>query len=83
MSDRITHGALFERVGRLDARMDNLERRVEKIDANVEALAAAAHMGRGVWWGATKLGGLVLLVLGAAGWLWTHARDIAVRWGPG
>lgn len=83
MDGPISHADLYERIGRLDARMDNVERRVEKIDTNVEALAAAAHMGRGAWWGATKLGGLMLLALGAFAWLWSNARHLAERWGQG
>lgn len=83
MHDPVSGADLYERVGRLDARLDNVERRVEKIDANVEALVAAAHMGHGAWWAATRLGGLLLLVLGAAGWLWTHARALAERWVQG
>lgn len=74
---------LFERIGRLDARMDNVEKRVEKIDVNVERLAAAAAMGRGAWWGATKLGGLILLAIGAFGWAWGHVRVLVERWGQG
>ena len=76
----ISYGDLFERVGALVARMDNVERRIEKNDTNVESLAAAANMGRGAWWGATKLGGMVLLVAAAAGWLWSHLRLIFERW---
>lgn len=77
---QVSHGDLFERIGALMARMDNVERRIEKIDANVESLAAAANMGRGAWWGATKLGGLVLLATGAAGWLWAQMRPLFERW---
>ncbi len=78
-----SHLGLFEQIGRLDARMDNVEKRVEKIDVNVERLAAAAAMGRGAWWGATKLGGLILLAIGAFGWAWGHVRVLVERWGQG
>lgn len=82
MTTLISHTDLFERIGALMARMDNVERRIEKIDANVESLAAAANMGRGAWWGATKLGGLALLLVGAASWLWSQARPLVERWYP-
>ncbi|HEX9668791.1 MAG TPA: hypothetical protein VGC93_04840 [Thermoanaerobaculia bacterium] len=81
MSADISHADLYERLGALHARMDNVERRIEKIDANVERLAAAAQMGRGAWWAATKLGGLLLLAMGALGWLWAQVRPLLDRWG--
>src|SRR5690606_16457903 len=70
---------LFERIGALQARMDSVERRVEKIDANVEKLAAAAYMGRGAWWAATKLGGWLVLMAGAAAWAWERLRPLVER----
>ncbi len=76
----VSHSELYERIGALVARMDNVERRIEKIDANVERLAMAAHMGRGAWWAATKLGGLMLIVVGAAHWLWGQMRPVFERW---
>lgn len=81
MHHHISHADLFERIGALDARMDNVEKRIEKIDGNVENLAAAANMGRGAWWAATKFGALVFLFLGAFGWAWDRMRPALVRWG--
>lgn len=72
---------IYERLGALDARMDAMEKRVEKIDINVDRLAAAANMGRGLWWGTTKLGGFLVIVLSAAAWLWNQIRPVLEKWG--
>jgi hypothetical protein len=78
--DHVSHRDIYEKVGALHARMDNVERHVEKIGRNVESLAAAANMGRGAWWAATKLGGMIMLGLGTCGWLWGQLRPMLDRW---
>lgn len=80
MTSSITRDDLWEIIGALVARMDHVERRIEKIDNNVESLAAAANMGRGAWWGAAKIGGLIVIMLGAGGWIWSQLRLLAERW---
>lgn len=71
---------LFERIGALDARMDSLERQVEKIDVNLERLAAAANMGRGALWAATKIGAVLLIVIAAFAWALDRLRPLLNRW---
>lgn len=54
-------------------RMTGIERRLEKMDEKLDGLVATANMGKGALWAALKIGGLVVLVLGAVGW-------VADRW---
>lgn len=68
-----THEEIYQKIGALDARMDNVERSVEKIDGNVEQLTEAANMGRGAWWAALKIGG-VLVMAAAAAWVWERLK---------
>ena len=69
-----THEEIYEKIGALDARMDNVERSVEKIDGNVERLTRAANMGRGAWWAALKIGGVLVMAVAAAAWVWGRFR---------
>ena len=76
-----THEEIYEKIGALDARMDNVERSVEKIDGNVEKLTQAANMGKGAWWAAVKIGGFLVIMLSALAWLWGQIRPILEKWG--
>lgn len=79
----VSHNALYERIGALHARMDNVERSIQKIAANLDQLTVAANLGRGAWWGATKAGGLLVVTLGGLGWLWSQLRPVIEGWrGP-
>lgn len=69
-----THEEIYEKIGALDARMDNIEGWVEKIDGNVENLTDAANMGRGAWWATVKIGGVLMLLAGAAAWVWERLK---------
>ena len=74
MTDKRTHEEIYEKIGALDARMDNVERDLTKIDGNVEKLTEAANMGKGVWWAAVKLGGLLVMFAAALAWTWERIK---------
>ena len=72
-----SHEEIYEKIGALDARMDNVERDLTEIDGNVEKLTEAANMGKGAWWAAVKLGGFCVLFLGALAWAWQRLTGVA------
>ena len=76
MSAGPSHADLYEKIGALDARMDNVEGTVKKIDDNVEKLTEAANMGRGAYWAAVKMGGLTIACAGAVAWAWDRIRGM-------
>ena len=58
--------------GQLDGRVTALEDWVKSIDEKLDRLIAAANMGRGAWWALVKLGGVLVMGIGAAAWAWEH-----------
>jgi hypothetical protein len=70
---------IYRRVDQLEQRMAIAEEQrrqmndaMKRIEAKVDQLLTAAAMGRGAFWFATRLGGLVVMALGAFGWAADH-----------
>jgi len=59
-----------ERIAKLETRQEGTDAWLKEIDAKLDQLIAAANMGRGAWWALLKIGGLLLLLVGAAAWIW-------------
>jgi hypothetical protein len=45
---------------------------VDKLGDQVDRLEQAADLGKGAWWMALKLGGLLMLVASSSAWLYEH-----------
>jgi hypothetical protein len=58
-----------ERIAALEARMNGTDAWLKDIDAKLDALVAAANMGKGAWWIILRIGGLLVVLGGAAAWL--------------
>lgn len=58
-----------ERIAALEARMNGTDAWLKDIDAKLDALVAAANMGKGAWWIILRIGGLLVVVGGAIGWV--------------
>lgn len=61
-----------ERLARLETRVDGTDAWLGKIDEKVDRLLTAAAMGKGAWWAILRVGGLIVLALGAVGWILDH-----------
>jgi len=59
-------------IGRLLGRLDAIERDLALIKERLEILTDAFNMGRGSAIAAAKIGGLLVLALGALAWLVDH-----------
>jgi len=58
-----------ERIAALEARMNGTDAWLKDIDAKLDSLVAAANMGRGAWWIILRIGGVLVVVGGAIGWV--------------
>lgn len=67
---------LEERIARLEARTDGIDAWLKSIDEKVDRLLTAADMGRGAWWAILRVGGVVLLIVTAAGWLFDRLPSL-------
>jgi hypothetical protein len=48
--------------------------RLDRMEGKIDKLVTAAAMGRGAFWLLTKLGGLIVLAMGAFAWAADHFR---------
>jgi hypothetical protein len=61
-----------ERIAALEEWKRSTEGWLGGMDRKLDQLIAAANMGKGAWWIVIKIGGLVVLSLGALGWVLDH-----------
>lgn len=61
-------------IGALEARLTIAEDQLREMNAKLDCLLAAAAMGRGAWWAMLRMGGVLVLAVGAIGWLWDHVK---------
>jgi hypothetical protein len=57
-------------VQRLDREITEIKADMTEMRADIKQLLQIANIGQGVMWGLLKLGGLVVIIVGAAAWLW-------------
>jgi hypothetical protein len=50
--------------------MAEMKADMTEMRADIKQLLQIANIGQGVLWGLLKLGGLIVLIVGAAAWLW-------------
>lgn len=74
--EKVSHEDIYQKVGAIDARLDGLEKWMESVDRNVNELRDAANMGKGAWWAALRIGAVLLLIIGAAAWVYDRVRGI-------
>lgn len=58
-----------ERIAALEARVNGIDAWLKDIDSKLDSLVAAANMGRGAWWIILRIGGVLVVLGGAAAWL--------------
>lgn len=63
-----------DRLAKVEQKVADMEPWLRDIDDKLDRLIAAANMGKGAWWALLKLGGLLVLIAGAIGWLYDRAR---------
>lgn len=56
-------------LGEHEARISILEDGLKAVNKKLDQLIAAANMGRGAWWALVKVGGILVIFVGAAGWV--------------
>lgn len=58
-----------DRLARLEATVAGQQKWLEDIDKKLDDLLAAANMGKGAWWVMLRIGGVLVVIGGAAAWL--------------
>lgn len=58
-----------ERIATLEARMSGTDAWLKDIDTKLDELIAAANMGKGAWWIILRIGGVLVVLGGAIGWV--------------
>lgn len=58
-----------DRLAKVETKVEGLDDWLRSIDAKLEELRVAAHMGQGAWLLLLKLGGMIVVIGGAATWL--------------
>jgi hypothetical protein len=61
-----------ERLVRLEEQMRETRANVASMDGKLDQLLEAAAMGKGAWWLLLKVGGVLVLLVGAGAWLVDH-----------
>ena len=61
-----------ERIAKLEAKLEGMEAWVKSIDEKMDKLLEAAAMGRGAWWAILKVGGIGVVLVSAAAWIWSN-----------
>jgi hypothetical protein len=67
---RILARVPLDDIARIDREMAEMKADMTEMRADIKQLLQIANIGQGVLWGLLKLGGLIVLIVGAAAWLW-------------
>jgi hypothetical protein len=65
-----------DRLARAEIEVRMLSRSLGEMNRKLDQLVAAANMGKGAWWLLLRLGGVLVVVAGAAGWALDHLGRI-------
>jgi len=63
-----------DRLAKVETRMDGIEAWLREIHADQKKMLAAMNMGKGAWWAAVKICGLLVMAAGALAWLYDRVR---------
>lgn len=58
-----------DRLARVEVEIDHAKKQLADMNGKLDQLLRAAAMGQGAWWLLLKIGGAIVLLIGAAGWL--------------
>ena len=61
-----------DRLARVEERVANISGELTDISEKLDRLIAAANMGKGAWWAVLRLGGFLVVLGSALGWLSQH-----------
>jgi len=61
-----------DRLARVEERVATIAGELADISGKLDRLIAAANMGKGAWWAVLRLGGLLVALGGALGWMSQH-----------
>lgn len=63
-----------DRLATVEAEIRGIKDWLREIRSDQKKMLAAMNMGRGALWMTLKVGGLLVLIAGAGGWLWDRIR---------
>ena len=63
-----------DRLVRVETTIGGFDDRLKSIESDLKKLVAAANMANGAWGATLKIGGLIVLILGAVGFVWQQAQ---------
>jgi hypothetical protein len=66
----VTERMPLDDIQRLDREISELQADITELRADVKQLLQIANIGQGVLWGLLKLGGMIVVIVGTAAWLW-------------
>lgn len=61
-----------DRLARVEIEVALLSRALADMNGKLDQLVAAANMGKGAWWLLLRLGGVLVVLAGAAAWALDH-----------
>jgi hypothetical protein len=61
-----------DRLARVEERVSAIGGELADISGKLDRLIAAANMGKGAWWVLLRLGGMLVVLGGARGWMSQH-----------
>lgn len=61
-----------ERLAVVETEVRHLKEDLAEANRKLDQLVRAANMGQGAWWASVKIGGLVVMTMGAIGWVIDH-----------
>ena len=56
--------------------IEELKEQIASANEKLDRLIAAANMGQGAWWASVKIGGLLVMAVGAAAWVFEHVAKL-------
>ena len=61
-----------DRLARAETEIRVLSQSLGEMNRKLDQLVAAANMGKGAWWLLLRLGGVLVVLAGATGWVLEH-----------
>lgn len=76
VSDTARIAVLEVEVKHLKDDIDELKTQLASANAKLDQLVSAFNMGKGAWWSAMKIGGFIVMIMGALAWIVDHLPKV-------
>lgn len=65
-----------DRLAKVETKVEAIEKMLSEMDGKLDTVVTAASFNRGAFWAALKIGGAMVVVIAAIGWVWDRAKQL-------